>query len=55
MAKVLLGFMGLANRQSLRWTQTIDMMPLNRKRFGMSIADFFAEKGEDVSLASEVQ
>ncbi len=49
-------FMGLANRQ--RWgldQTTSDMDALIEERLGMSIADFFAEKGEDVPLLGRVR
>ena len=48
MAKVLLGFMG-AGKSTIAGgldTDYIDMDALIEERLGMSIADFFAEKGE---------
>ena len=58
MAKVLLGFMGLANRLLQEaWTQIISIMDaLIEKRLGVSIAEFFAEKGEEAfrQIESEV-
>lgn len=48
MAKVLLGFMGAGKSTIARRLDPdyIDMDALIEKRLGMSIADFFAEKGE---------
>ena len=48
MAKVLLGFMGAGKSIIARGLDTnyLDMDALIEKRLGMSIADFFAEKGE---------
>ena len=48
MTKVLLGFMGAGKSTIARGLDPdyIDMDALIEKRLGMSIADFFAEKGE---------
>ena len=48
MAKVLLGFMGAGKSTIARGLDPdyIDMDTLIEERLGMSIADFFAEKGE---------
>ena len=48
MAKVLLGFMGVGKSTIARGLDPdyIDMDALIEERLGMSIADFFAEKGE---------
>ncbi|HFH2069693.1 TPA: shikimate kinase [Streptococcus pneumoniae] len=48
MAKVLLGFMGAGKSTIARGLDTnyFDMDALIEKRLGMSIANFFAEKGE---------
>ncbi len=48
MAKVLLGFMGAGKSTIARKLDTdyIDMDALIEERLGMSIANFFAEKGE---------
>ena len=48
MAKVLLGFMGAGKSIIARGLDSdyIDMDALIEERLGMSIADFFAEKGE---------
>lgn len=48
MAKVLLGFMGAGKSIIARGLDTnyLDMDALIEKRLGMSIANFFAEKGE---------
>lgn len=48
MAKVLLGFMGAGKSTIARGLDLdyIDMDALIEERLGMSIADFFAEKGE---------
>ncbi|MDG8521312.1 shikimate kinase [Streptococcus pneumoniae] len=48
MAKVLLGFMGTGKSTIARGLDTnyLDMDALIEKRLGMSIANFFAEKGE---------
>lgn len=48
MAKVLLGFMGAGKSIIARGLDSdyIDMDTLIEERLGMSIADFFAEKGE---------
>ena len=48
MAKVLLGFMGAGKSTIARGLDPdyIDMDALVEERLGMSIADFFAEKGE---------
>ena len=49
MAKVLLGFMGAGKSTIARGLDPdyIDMDALIEERLGMSIADFFAEKGEE--------
>ena len=49
MAKVLLGFMGAGKSTIARGLDPdyIDMDALIKERLGMSIADFFAEKGEE--------
>ena len=58
MAKVLLGFMGAGKSTIARGLAPnyLDMDALIEKRLGMSIADFFAEKGEEVfrQVESEV-
>lgn len=58
MAKVLLGFMGAGKSTIARGLDPnyLDMDALIEKRLGMSIADFFAEKGEEVfrQVESEV-
>ena len=58
MAKVLLGFMGAGKSTIARGLDPdyIDMDALIEERLGMSIADFFAEKGEDAfrQVESEV-
>ena len=58
MAKVLLGFMGAGKSTIARGLDSdyIDMDALIEERLGMSIADFFAEKGEDAfrQVESEV-
>lgn len=58
MAKVLLGFMGAGKSTIARGLDPdyIDMDALIEERLGMSIADFFAEKGEEVfrQVESEV-
>ena len=58
MAKVLLGFMGAGKSTIARGLDPnyLDMDALIEKRLGMSIADFFAEKGEEVfrQIESEV-
>ena len=58
MAKVLLGFMGAGKSTIARVLDPdyLDMDALIEKRLGMSIADFFAEKGEEVfrQVESEV-
>ena len=48
MAKVLLGFMGAGKSTIARGLDSdyLDMDALIEKRLGMSIAEFFAEKGE---------
>lgn len=48
MAKVLLGFMGAGKSTIARGLEPdyLDMDALIEKRLGMSIAEFFAEKGE---------
>ncbi|VFH50040.1 prephenate dehydratase [Streptococcus pneumoniae] len=48
MAKVLLGFMGAGKSTIARGLDTnyLDMDALIEKRLGMSISNFFAEKGE---------
>ena len=58
MAKVLLGFMGAGKSTIARGLDPnyLDMDALIEKRLGMSIADFFAEKGESAfrQIESEV-
>ena len=58
MAKVLLGFMGAGKSTIARRLDPdyIDMDALIEERLGMSIADFFAEKGEEAfrQVESEV-
>ena len=58
MAKVLLGFMGAGKSTIARGLDPdyIDMDALIEERLGMSIANFFAEKGEDAfrQVESEV-
>lgn len=58
MAKVLLGFMGAGKSTIARGLDTnyLDMDALIEKRLGMSIANFFAEKGEETfrQVESEV-
>ena len=58
MAKVLLGFMGAGKSTIARRLDPdyIDMDALSEERLGMSIADFFAEKGEEAfrQVESEV-
>ena len=58
MAKVLLGFMGAGKSTIARGLDPnyLDMDALIEKRLGMSIAEFFAEKGEGAfrQLESEV-
>ena len=58
MAKVLLGFMGAGKSTIARGLDPdyIDMDALIEERLGMSIADFFAEKGEEAfrQVESEV-
>ena len=58
MAKVLLGFMGAGKSTIARELDPdyVDMDALIEKRLGMSIANFFAEKGEEAfrQLESEV-
>ena len=58
MAKVLLGFMGAGKSTIARGLDSdyIDMDALIEERLGMSIADFFAEKGEEAfrQIESEV-
>ena len=58
MAKVLLGFMGAGKSTIARGLDPdyIDMDALIEERLGMSIADFFAENGEEVfrQVESEV-
>ena len=58
MAKVLLGFMGAGKSTIARGLDTnyLDMDALIEKRLGMSIAEFFAEKGEETfrQIESEV-
>ena len=58
MAKVLLGFMGAGKSTIARELDSdyVDMDALIEKRLGMSIANFFAEKGEAAfrQLESEV-
>ena len=58
MAKVLLGFMGAGKSTIARGLDPnyLDMDALTEKRLGMSIANFFAEKGEEAfrQIESEV-
>ena len=58
MAKVLLGFMGAGKSTIARGLDPnyLDMDALIENRLGMSIADFFAEKGEEAfrQVESEV-
>ena len=58
MAKVLLGFMGAGKSTIARGLDPnyLDMDALIEKRLGMSIAEFFAEKGEEVfrQIESEI-
>ena len=58
MAKVLLGFMGAGKSTIARGLDPdyVDMDALIEKRLGMSITDFFAEKGEEAfrQVESEV-
>ena len=58
MAKVLLGFMGAGKSTIARGLDLnyLDMDTLIEKRLGMSIANFFAEKGEEAfrQIESEV-
>ena len=58
MAKVLLGFMGAGKSTIARSLDPdyLDMDALIEKRLGMSIANFFAEKGEEAfrQIESEV-
>ena len=58
MAKVLLGFMGAGKSTIARGLDPnyLDMDSLIEKRLGMSIAEFFAEKGESAfrQIESEV-
>ena len=58
MAKVLLGFMGAGKSTIARGLDPnyLDMDALIEKRLGMSIADFFAEKGEEAfrQIESEI-
>ena len=58
MAKVLLGFMGAGKSTIARVLDPnyLDMDALIEKRLGMSIAEFFAEKGEEAfrQIESEV-
>ena len=58
MAKVLLGFMGAGKSTIARGLDSnyLDMDALIEKRLGMSIANFFAEKGEEAfrQIESEV-
>lgn len=58
MAKVLLGFMGAGKSTIARVLDPnyLDMDALIEKRLGMSIAEFFAEKGEEAfrQVESEV-
>ena len=58
MAKVLLGFMGAGKSTIARGLDPnyLDMDALIEKRLGMSIAEFFAEKGESAfrQIESEV-
>ena len=58
MAKVLLGFMGAGKSTIARVLDPdyLDMDALIEKRLGMSIAEFFAEKGEEAfrQIESEI-
>ena len=58
MAKVLLGFMGAGKSTIARGLDSdyLDMDALIEKHLGMSIADFFAEKGEEAfrQIESEI-
>ena len=58
MAKVLLGFMGAGKSTIARGLDSdyLDMDALIEKRLGMSIAEFFVEKGEEAfrQIESEV-
>ena len=58
MAKVLLGFMGAGKSTIARGLDPnyLDMDALIEKRLGMSIAEFFVEKGEEAfrQIESEV-
>lgn len=58
MAKVLLGFMGAGKSTIARGLDPnyLDMDALIEKRLGMSIAEFFAEKGEEAfrQIESEI-
>ena len=58
MAKVLLGFMGAGKSTIARGLDPdyLDMDALIEKHLGMSIADFFAEKGEEAfrQIESEI-
>ena len=58
MAKVLLGFMGAGKSTIARGLDFnyLDMDALIEKRLGMSIAEFFAEKGEEAfrQIESEI-
>ena len=58
MAKVLLGFMGAGKSTIARGLNPnyLDMDALIEKRLGMSIADFFAAKGEEAfrQIESEI-
>ena len=58
MAKVLLGFMGAGKSTIARGLDPnyLDMDALIEKRLGMSIANFFAEKGEEAfrQIESEI-
>lgn len=58
MAKVLIGFMGAGKSTIARGLDPdyLDMDALIEKRLGMSIAEFFAEKGEEAfrQIESEV-
>ena len=57
MAKVLLGFMGAGKSTIARGLDPnyLDMDALIEKRLGMSIADFFAEKGEGAFSSDRVR
>lgn len=57
MAKVLLGFMGAGKSTIARGLDPnyLDMDALIEKRLGMSIADFFAEKGEEAFRQVELE